>query len=816
MNQKARILVVDDDEAGRYAVARCLRQAGHDVLEAATAKQCFDALAHHHCSLIVLDVKLPDSSGTDACRELKADPRTAHIPVIQTSALFTATRDRIQGLESGADAYLVAPFDERELLAHVTQLLRVRRVEDELRDREERLRQAAGLVGLCLYTWRPHTGELQWEPGIKPMWGLPPDRPINYDVWRAGVHPDDRPAVDERVARSLDPASGGLYEAEYRVNGADGVQRWVSTRGRTTFADGKPVLQLGVVVDITERKRAEALLNTDLAALTRLHDLSRKRLGPGGLPELLQGIMDAAVAIVGAQRGTLQLLEADSLRIVAHHGHQAPFLEFFAAAENRASVCGEATRRGERVVVPDVEDSPMFAGTPSLAVFRQAGVRAVQSTPLLSRSGALLGMISTQWTQPYRPDVHDLWRIDLLARQAADTVEQARADAVLRESEERFRSLADGTPVMIWVHDAQGALRFTNRAWHDFFGPGLDQAPGRNWKPLVHPDDVPGYVDLFLQCHAERREFHACARARRHDGQWRWIESFAAPRFSADGEYLGMAGSSVDITERQRAQEILARDKQDLERLVLERTASLKELVAELEHFSYTITHDMRAPLRAMQGFAEITSEALDAGRLAEAAEFLRRIKLSASRMDALITDALNYSRAVRSELPVGPIDVGPLLRGMLDTYPDFQENNGRIVLDRDLPRVMGNEAGLTQCFSNLISNALKFTPPGVKPDVRVRAELRDGWVRLWVEDHGIGIPKNFLPRVFDMFSRGSNPAAGTGIGLALVRKVVDRMGGRIGVESEPGHGSRFWLELRPGDPRQPTLPHSTLAPAAT
>src|SRR5512141_1291561 len=117
MNQKARILVVDDDEAGRYALARCLRHAGHDVLEAATAQQCFDALAHHHCDLIVLDVKLPDISGIDVCRQLKADPRTAHIPVIQTSALFTATQDRIQGLESGADAYLVSPFDERELLA---------------------------------------------------------------------------------------------------------------------------------------------------------------------------------------------------------------------------------------------------------------------------------------------------------------------------------------------------------------------------------------------------------------------------------------------------------------------------------------------------------------------------------------------------------------------------------------------------------------------------------------------------------------------------------------------------------------------------
>jgi signal transduction histidine kinase len=170
--------------------------------------------------------------------------------------------------------------------------------------------------------------------------------------------------------------------------------------------------------------------------------------------------------------------------------------------------------------------------------------------------------------------------------------------------------------------------------------------------------------------------------------------------------------------------------------------------------------------------------------------------------MDLLITDALSYSKAVRQELALEPVDAGALLRGMLDSYPELQPSKAQIEIQGEIPLVMANEAGLTQCFSNLLGNAVKFVKPGEMPRVSIRAEQRDGWVRLWFEDHGIGIPEIMQARVFDMFSRGHQTYEGTGIGLALVRKVMNRMEGKVGVESEEGQGSRFWLELRPGDVR--------------
>lgn len=248
-----------------------------------------------------------------------------------------------------------------------------------------------------------------------------------------------------------------------------------------------------------------------------------------------------------------------------------------------------------------------------------------------------------------------------------------------------------------------------------------------------------------------------------------------------------------DISERKRVQA-------ELERLVEERTSALKELVEDLEHFSYTLIHDMRAPLRTMQGFSETVLEECAACDKEQPRSLLERIKTSTARMDRLITDALNFTKAIRLELPLEPVDMGALLRGMLESYPELTAAKADVHIEGEMPPVMANPAGLTQCFSNLLTNAVKFVAPGRRASIRVRAERRDGWVRVWFEDNGIGIPPEALGRVFDLFHRVHKQYEGTGIGLALVRKVTQRMGGRVGVESEVGKGSLFWIELRPGD----------------
>ncbi len=273
------------------------------------------------------------------------------------------------------------------------------------------------------------------------------------------------------------------------------------------------------------------------------------------------------------------------------------------------------------------------------------------------------------------------------------------------------------------------------------------------------------------------------------------------------GAVVGLRWSVRDITKRKRAEEALrqARDElvranADLEQKVQERTAQLQEMVAELEHFSYTITHDMRAPLRAMQGLGNLlVGECADCLHPARR-NFIRLIAESANRMDQLITDALDFSKIMRHQFDLLPVDAGALLRGIVESYPQFQPPKAEVVIEPNIPRVLANEAGLTQVCSNLLGNAVKFVEPGKLPQVRVWAESRGQWVRLWFQDNGIGIEKDYQDRIWEMFQQLSKSYEGTGIGLALVRKTVERMRGQTGVESEPGQGSRFWVELRGGD----------------
>jgi light-regulated signal transduction histidine kinase (bacteriophytochrome) len=265
--------------------------------------------------------------------------------------------------------------------------------------------------------------------------------------------------------------------------------------------------------------------------------------------------------------------------------------------------------------------------------------------------------------------------------------------------------------------------------------------------------------------------------------------------------------SFSDITDRkqaetalQEARDALARHALELEETVHERTASLRETVRELEAFSYSMVHDMRAPLRAMNTFAHLVLES--EGLTTESRGHLERISRSAERLDQLIQDVLSYAKVLRKQAPLTPVNVDELVRELLPSYPDWQPPVAEVQFAGKLPMVMGHKALLAQCLSNLIGNAVKFVAPGVRARVQISAEPREDRIRLKVQDNGIGIRPEHHDRVFGMFHRLhlADEYEGTGIGLSIVRKAVERMGGQVGFVSEPGKGSCFWLELARAD----------------
>jgi PAS domain S-box-containing protein len=240
------------------------------------------------------------------------------------------------------------------------------------------------------------------------------------------------------------------------------------------------------------------------------------------------------------------------------------------------------------------------------------------------------------------------------------------------------------------------------------------------------------------------------------------------------------------------------RGAQALEALVAERTRSLREAVGQMEEFSYSVSHDLRSPVRAMRGFAEVLLEDYGAQLDEQGRDLLTRICRNGVRMDRLIQDLLTYSRISRLEIGLEPVPLDRVLRNVIDQYPELRPTRATIEIPASLPLVLAHEPSLTQVLSNLLSNAVKFVAPGRRPCVVVSAEQRAGVVRVSLADNGIGVPPDYQGRLFNMFER-LHPQLnyeGTGIGLAIVRKAMERMNGKVGMHSLEAGGSCFWIEL--------------------
>ena len=238
----------------------------------------------------------------------------------------------------------------------------------------------------------------------------------------------------------------------------------------------------------------------------------------------------------------------------------------------------------------------------------------------------------------------------------------------------------------------------------------------------------------------------------------------------------------------------------ELEARVAQRTAQLEEINQELKAFSYSISHDLRAPLRAIQGFATAIEE--DYGEHLDdlGKEYTRRLVISAQQMERLIQDLLAYSRLSRAEIQIQTIDLSWVVASVIrQLEAEIAETQAQITVEQPLLSMLGNKTVLIQIVSNLLANAIKFVAPGVIPQVRIWTEVKGYNVRLWVEDNGIGIETPHQDRIFRVFERlhGNESYSGTGIGLAIIKKGMERLGGRFGLESNINQGSRFWIESK-------------------
>ncbi|MBD1809997.1 PAS domain S-box protein [Microcoleus sp. FACHB-SPT15] len=435
--------------------------------------------------------------------------------------------------------------------------------------------------------------------------------------------------------------------------------------------------------------------------------------------------------------------------------------------------------------------------------FRKAFAGEVVSLPPVYYDPALSNnQGASRWIEVHLYSVKDeaenVQEVVLITRDISD---RKHAEQRLQSSEERFRRAILDAPLPMMLHAEDGEVVQINRTWTQLTGythsdiPTIadwsEKAYGRR-KELVQAD-----IERLYNLNGRISEGEYTITTR--NGEVRIWEFYSAPLGRLpDGRRL-VISTAIDISERKKTEAEIRQLNETLEQRVIERTAQLEEANQELEAFAYSIAHDLRAPLRGMQGLAEALLEDYADTLDALGQQYAHHIVASAQRLDDLINDLLAYSHLSRSELTVSTVDLNWVMsRAMSQIEADLKQQQAVVTIRSVLPKVMAHHGTLVQVLANLLSNALKFVE-NAQPQVQIWVETHDDWVQLWIADNGIGIALEHQQRIFRVFERlhGIETYPGTGIGLAIVHKGIERMGGQVGIESDLGKGSRFWIKLR-------------------
>ena len=508
-------------------------------------------------------------------------------------------------------------------------------------------------------------------------------------------------------------------------------------------------------------RQIEQRLIREVAAAKTLQSISTRLISESTPETLYDQILGAAMELMASDAACLQMLAADntSLRLLAwanFHPDCVPFWERVSAGAG--STCSKALSDNQRVVVSDIEACEFIAGTQVQLEYRRAGVRGVQSTPLRSRTGRLLGMLSTHWRTPHAPTEDDFRFFDVLARQAADLIERTLAEGALRESEERFRLIANTAPVMIWMSGTHNEITYLNQTWLDYAGSPSDAAVETLQAMVLHPEEAERCREVYERAFEQQEPFQLEHRLRRHDGEYRWVVTAGVPRDKGDGSFVGYIGTSVDITERKLAEAALASQKL-IEAHEEEKTRIARELHDDISQ---------RVTLLGMH--LGILKQSLP-DRAPDLDQEIRE-------MDREIRELASEIQAVSHRLHPARLEI----LGLKSAAAGFCEelsNRHDVTIDvyfEDIPEALPAEISL--CLYRVLQEALQNV---LKHSGSRRAHVslsgHTDTIKLTIKDSGAGFDPQEAIR-------------GRGLGLTSMKERLKVVGGHLSIHSERGHGT--------------------------
>jgi PAS domain S-box-containing protein len=531
-------------------------------------------------------------------------------------------------------------------------------------------------------------------------------------------------------------------------------------------------------------RKSQAQLATEVADLETLRQLSLRVAATSDRTAALTDVLETAIGMVAAAKGNVQLYDAadDALTIIAHRGFNQEFLDYFKSIPVGYSCCGTAMERRDRVIIEDVYADPRFCDLAD--IYARHGFVAVQSTPLFTSEGRLLGMFSTHFARPHCPSERDLRLLDQIAQQAGRVIERTSAEQAQRESEARFRMLADNMAQLAWTCDKLGNCTWYNRRWLEYTGLAFEDMKGWDWSKVHHPDHLERVVARVKRS-AETGEFwEDTFPLRGADGRYRWFLSRAYPIRDEQGNIIRWFGTNTDIDDQIRAEE------------------ALREADRRKDEFLGMLAHELRNPLAAISSAIQVVQhKGNDAETVRWATEIVdRQIKHMVRQVD----DLLDVSRIGRGkiELRKERIELTTIVNHAVQAVgPLCQSRRHALTVKRasDPMFVDGDAVRLTQVVSNLLNNACKFTDDGGHICLTLGQEGQQAVIR--VRDTGIGIAAGDLCRIFEVFAQADRPQErsneGLGLGLALVKNLVEMHDGAVEAHSAGlGQGSEFIVRL--------------------
>lgn len=784
-----RILILEDNPADAELLENELREAGLVfVSKLVEDKESYtEALRHFHPDLILSDYNLPRFSGAEALLiRKKISPDTPFILV--TGAV--GEEKAIEILTGGATDYVLkrnlsrllpainralheayerrkrrqAEAERDNLLkdmeervrkrteAYLTESVERKRVEEELRKSEERLQMALYGAGLGMWDLEIETLSGSVDERAAQILGYgKDDLPSGRIAWDEMTHPEDFP----RFREDLNVHIQGLvpvFENDHRMRTMTGEWKWVRGRGKITErkADGTPARLTGTIQDINDRKLdKEALWESE----------KRYKL-------LVENIQDS-----------ISLMDLN--------------LNYLYVSPSEVRLCGytpeEVMRIPLRKQMPPASYSMIerlyaeemgreYGGEPS----DPNRTRIIEIEMYHKRGGTIWVESKLTFTR----DVNGMPTGILVT--SRDVTYRRSMEQALGESEKRFREMADTMPQLVWTRTADGRTDYFNCRQKEF--PGIIRDPDGfwDWTQIIHPEDLPITIETARRGIEMQVNYEFEHRLQGKSGEYRWYISRCAAIRNEEGRVAKWVGTTTDIDDLKQAESALKGS-----------TALLEQANKELEGFSYSVSHDLRAPLRAIDGFSRMllkNAQALDD----ETKRKLKIIRDNALKMDRLINDLLYFSRSSRKPILNKKINMDHLMNEVWREQIAGNPNRRMELKKEKLPEAFGDEALIRQVLANLLANAVKFSRRRQKTVIEAGGALEGAESVFYVRDNGTGFDMQFYDKLFGVFQRlhSESEYEGTGLGLAIVQRIVHRHGGRVWAEGKVGKGATFYFSL--------------------